>query len=339
MKLVLAATALTLVLLALLGYSKGGERALGYPTFPTPSPFHVAPAVFSGRACVDSDCIDVMGRPVVARIGDVECGQTTTAMPVADGQPASFYRVEVAPAEDVPGCGTDGAAIDFYIDGRKAGQTGIWTNGSENYLHIWVGADFASYSGSAVCDGKPCYSCFSPCPTALIRAYVGDELCGSMRPNGWLIGNYYGPLVVRSDEAQAGCGTDGATVTFKIDDREVGETAVWSPGFHQQNLTGGTLIWGDNDCSRMLDGGDALRILRRLIGGPPDPPACFEMGQRLSLKPSGVEVMWADIDCNGDITILDAHKTLLVSAGLPIEQGPGCLTPGAVVQGVPIAPG
>ncbi len=95
-------------------------------------------------------------------------------------------------------------------------------------------------------------------------------------------------------DAKPGCGTPGATVTFKIDGRDVFETVAWSGGFHQLNLTAGDVIWGDNDCSGRLDAGDALRVLRVIIQMQPDPPLCFSLMQRLALRSSSLQVQWGD---------------------------------------------
>lgn len=294
-------------------------------------------AHFRGHACIDADCSSAMlGHPVVAKIGDVVCGQTQTDFPISDGQVQSLYEIAVAPTEKTAGCGTDGATVDLYIDGRKTAQTATWTDGTNTYLDLWVGADFAAFSGWTTCDGKPCYNCFSPCPTANITAYVDGKLCGSMHPDGWLIINSYGPLVVKSDESEPGCGTPGGTVTFKINDKTVAETASWSPGFHAQQLTAGDEIWGDTDCSRALDGGDALLILRYLASDQPY-AACFSLLQQLSLRPFGMQALWADIDCSGGVTPLDALKTLLAASELAIEQAPGCPPPGSLLQALPLA--
>jgi hypothetical protein len=335
MKLVLAVFALAAAALFL--FVQPDPTALGGTITPSPSPLHVSPANFDGHACIDANCSSAMlGHPVVAKIGDVECGQTQIAFPISDGQEQSLYYISVAPAEMTPGCGTEGATVNFYIDVRRANQTGIWTNGAQNRLDIWVGADFAAFSGATLCNGKPCYMCFDPCPTALITAYVGDTFCGSMRPYGYLIANYYGPLTVQSSDAKPGCGTPGATVTFKIDGRDVFETVAWSGGFHQLNLTAGDVIWGDNDCSGRLDAGDALRVLRVIIQMQPDPPLCFSLMQRLALRSSSLQVQWGDIDCSGDLTPLDALKTLLAASTVAIEQASGCPPPGSVLQALPL---
>jgi hypothetical protein len=289
-------------------------------------------ARFAGHACIDANCgTGIFDRPVVAMIGDVVCGEDLTGYPVSDGIEQSLYELFVAPAEKVAGCGTEGALVEFYIDGRKAAQTATWTDGTSTGLTLWVGSDFAGFSGSTTCDGSPCYSCFSPCQTANIQAYIGDVSCGGQTPYGWLIGNGYGPLIVRSADDKPGCGIPGATVTFKINDRIALETAEWSPGFQSLPLSVGDQLWGDINCSRALDGADALRVIRYLTdqegGGN-----CFWLLQNLTLRPFDIDALWADIDCSGAVNLLDAIKMLAAATEIAIEQATGCPPPGSTLQ-------
>ncbi len=329
-----AVAAFTVTTIALIVVSADSEQALGSPTSPTPSPFHPAPAAFGGLACIDSDCL-TGGRNVVAKIGDVVCGEATSGMIASDGQPAGYYRIDVAPRDEIIGCGTEDATVRFFIDGREAQQTGVWANGGEDHLDIWAGADISVFSGFAVCSGTPCFFCFSPCPTALVEAYIGGQLCGSMRPSGWLIVNRYGPLVVKSDKTQVGCGAPGATVTFKIDGEDVAGAAEWTPGFQQRSLFAGSEIWGDNDCSGQIDGTDVIRLLQYKSGGPPSPLVCVWQFGNVYLSPGGTQAMWGDIDCSGGVDVLDALKALQVFAQLSIVQNPECPLPGWPVQAVP----
>jgi hypothetical protein len=294
-------------------------------------------ARFSGHACVDSNCSQSkLGLPVVAKIGGVVCGETETDYPISDGIEQSLYTILVAPIEKTPGCGTEGATIDFYINGRKTRQTATWTDGGFTSLALWTGPDFAAYSGYTTCNGKPCYNCFSPCATATIQAYIGDEMCGDDTPYGWLIGNGYGPMIVLSNEQRAGCGTPGATVHFKINNLDVAETATWTPGFSWQPLTAGDVLWGDTNCSRSLDAADALRIIAD-NAGTPVPTNCFNLRQILHLSPFNVDANWGDFDCSGgDPTLIDAVKLLAAAASGEPPQESGCPPPAAVIQGYPV---
>lgn len=332
MKLVLTAFVLAVVVLVLV--LQPSARALGGTLTPSPSPFQVRSAAFYGLACADSDCL-TRDRQVVAKVSGVECASTTTGNTWSDGQDQSYYRIEVPPEADVAGCGTEGATVDFYIDGRKANQTGIWANGSENPLAIWVGPDFALFGGQIVCGGSACYSCWQSCYGSLVEAFIGGQLCGAMSPYGSLLTGGYGPLVVKSEEAQPGCGTPGATVTFKVSGEDAAQTAEWNVGFFGQNLNTGTEIWGDNDCSGTFDGRDMLTILRVLSQQHPPPPICFNPLESLAIVSSSIAVKWADIDCSGDLTVLDAIRTLQAVAAISILQAPGCPSPGATIQAYP----
>jgi hypothetical protein len=314
------------------------ERGFGYTNLVVGA----RSAHFHGNACVDSNCgQSEIGLPVVARIGDVVCGETETAFPISDGQVQSLYDLLVAPTEKIPGCGTEGAAIDFYIDGRKAKQTATWHEGGLANLNLWVGPDFAAFRGYTNCNGKPCYNCFDPCSTATIQAYIGDELCGQHNPLGWLIGNSYGPLIVLSDEQQAGCGTPGTMIHFKINNLDVVETALWEPGFRELSLTGGDVIWGDTDCTRQLSPADALRIVAYKAGFY-DGTNCFQVTQPLQLTPFELVAEWGDFDCSGGHpTLLDAIKLLSATSFGQPQQEAGCPPPSTVIRGHPVfvAPG
>jgi hypothetical protein len=79
------------------------------------------PSRFGGTVKVDG-VTPQTGTVIEARVGTASCG---TASVDQDGR----YVVNVvaaAPANQ--NCGTDGAAVSFYIGGKKADQTGSWKN-------------------------------------------------------------------------------------------------------------------------------------------------------------------------------------------------------------------
>jgi hypothetical protein len=79
------------------------------------------PSRFGGTVKVDG-VTPPAGTVIEARVGAASCGNASVDQ---DGR----YTVNVvaaAPANQ--GCGTDGAAIAFYIGGKKADQTGSWKN-------------------------------------------------------------------------------------------------------------------------------------------------------------------------------------------------------------------
>jgi hypothetical protein len=67
-----------------------------------------------------------------------------------------------------------------------------------------------------------------------VNAYIGSTRCGS----GAVKSGVYGINVVAVQD-QPGCGTPGATVTFKVGDYWMNETGTWTTGIPQSiNLTG-----------------------------------------------------------------------------------------------------
>ncbi|MCZ2111506.1 MAG: hypothetical protein LC118_18405 [Dehalococcoidia bacterium] len=76
------------------------------------------------------------GTAIEARIGTSTCGVTTVFMSGSDAR----YSVDV-PALDPganPNCGTDGAAVAFYVGGQKANESGSWKNYQLNQLDLTV---------------------------------------------------------------------------------------------------------------------------------------------------------------------------------------------------------
>jgi len=107
------AAALGILLFGFSGAMNTTEVAAQSP--PTP------PSRFGGTVKVDG-VTPPAGTVIEARVGSASCGNASVDQ---DGR----YTVNViaaAPANQ--GCGTDGAAIAFYIGGKKANETGSWKN-------------------------------------------------------------------------------------------------------------------------------------------------------------------------------------------------------------------
>jgi len=68
------------------------------------------------------------GASVQATIGGVVCGQTTVK---ADGT----YVLDVVSSAQTAGCGTEGAAVSFTVDGNPAGS-GTWSSGKFTKLDL-----------------------------------------------------------------------------------------------------------------------------------------------------------------------------------------------------------
>ena len=73
---------------------------------------------------------------VEARVAGAACGTTTV---FASGSEMR-YTIDVPALDPVasPGCGVDGSVVDFYVDGKKASQTGTWKNYELTTLNLAV---------------------------------------------------------------------------------------------------------------------------------------------------------------------------------------------------------
>ena len=137
------AAVLGLMLFGFSGAMNTTEVAAQSP--PTP------PSRFGGTVKVDG-VTPPSGTVIEARVGAASCGNASVDQ---DGR----YTVNVvaaAPANQ--GCGTDGAAIAFYIGGKKADQTGSWKNfdfTSLNLTYTTPPTPAPSPSGSATAVPTP----------------------------------------------------------------------------------------------------------------------------------------------------------------------------------------
>lgn len=96
-----------------------------------PSP----PARFVGSVKVDG-ANPAAGTLIEVRIGNTTCGVTSVFMSGAEAR----YAVD-SPALDPganPNCGVDGAAVSFFVGGKKANETGSWKNYQLNQVNLTV---------------------------------------------------------------------------------------------------------------------------------------------------------------------------------------------------------
>jgi hypothetical protein len=68
------------------------------------------------------------GASVAATVGGVTCGQTTV-------KSDSTYVLDVVSSGQTTGCGTEGAAVSFTVDGNPAGS-GTWSSGKFTSLDL-----------------------------------------------------------------------------------------------------------------------------------------------------------------------------------------------------------
>jgi hypothetical protein len=93
------------------------------------------PATFVGSILVDG-AAPAAGTVVEARIGSAACGVTTVFLSGSQ----SRYSLEVPSLDpdQTPNCGVEGIAINFFVGGRQAAQTGSWLNYQLNQLDLTV---------------------------------------------------------------------------------------------------------------------------------------------------------------------------------------------------------
>ena len=241
--------AIALTVLTILSLARGhGLQAQTPPATATPALVSVptptnpgsplAPMTVVGQTFVDAR---PSGDRVRAFIGATECG--ATGQQVGTDAGLGFY-LAVSAAGEKPGCGTPGVTVHFQIGDRSATQTLPWragvvrtsAGGVENVVLV-AGPAFARYSGS--------YRLASLSGWVVVEPLINGVVCGvSLIPTFGEGPTYDYEVVVDPAELTPGCGTPGATVSFRFADGEqrvpiadaIG-TGVWQPGiFRTVNL-------------------------------------------------------------------------------------------------------
>jgi hypothetical protein len=120
-----------------------------------------------------------------------------------------------------------------------------------------------------------------PAPGATVVAWIGSTACG--RSTVAVDGTYQ--VDVRSAASQAGCGTDGALVSFTVDGRPARESVTYQSGaFIRRDLTAGAAVaevvverWAryrDEPCAAPVD---SWCIRRYPLPPAPEPFAYYRM--------------------------------------------------------------
>jgi len=125
--------------------------ALGAHTVSAESP-PAPPARFVGSVMIDGQPATA-GTIVEARIGNTTCGSDSVFM--ASGE--ARYALD-SPALDpgaTPNCGVDGAAVSFFVGGKKANETGSWKNYQLNILNLTVTTPTPAASGTPSATPRP----------------------------------------------------------------------------------------------------------------------------------------------------------------------------------------
>lgn len=196
----------------------------------TPSPW----ANFSGNVCYYSDCgASAAGRQVVAKMSGNTCATTESTLHEKSNVAQYALRIDF---RSPPGCGENGRIVEFFIDGERVPQTATWTYGYSFHQTLWVGPEFAAFSGPIDCHtGDTCFGCtLDGCETLpVVEAFIDGKLCGSRRAAHGGIVPAISLLVVRSAEDTPGCGRIGAEIRIKVGGRPADTVLEWRPGFHQ----------------------------------------------------------------------------------------------------------
>ncbi len=197
----------------------------------TPAPQEVA--TFTGTAWLDAHTS--LG-PVAATIGGLACSEPSVSGFGPDGS-GPLYTLRVVSSEVKPGCGTEGAVINFTVEGQLAAQTATWHAATTQHLNLIAGPAFARFAGTLQINSRLSNEALVP--------YIAGNPCGDgeFGPPPYAYG-----AVVFSDQQQAGCGTEGAQVTFKL---------VASQG----NVTNVTAVAGETGTWHAWDGVSAPQQL------------------------------------------------------------------------------
>jgi hypothetical protein len=121
------------------------------------------------------------------------------------------------PSSDIrPGCGYEGAAIEFFVEGERANLTGIWQAGAAQQTSLIAGHSFAFFCGGLGLVG--------PLGDKVVVPYLNGEACGYsyMGPSGY-------QAIVYSEGQEQGCGTEGAEMSFKLVDAQTSVVADLVP--------------------------------------------------------------------------------------------------------------
>ncbi len=173
------------------------------------------------------------GTRVQALVGEKVCGETTTC-----GLREAGYFIWTPSADEEEGCGQDGSEVSFRVDGAAANQTAQWHDQDSATVDLFVGPDLAVFEGPVFVYRPDTQNILAP-PGTLVRAYVSNRLCGETTvfsthpaPNSY-------EVAVLPEALRAGCGTEGAPISFTIGGDAANERAVWQSGVHDLGLTVG----------------------------------------------------------------------------------------------------
>jgi len=178
----------------------------------TPSPQQLA--TFQGSAWVNAHA---SSGPIVAKISDAVCSEPSVAGLGPDSN-TPLYTVRVLSDDMRPGCGREGAVLNFFVEDQPASQTAIWHAASTQFLNLIAGPPFARFGGKL--------SIRRTSSGESVVPIIGDRLCGYDMTGGILGSVSLYDAIVYSAQQQPGCGVEGAEITFNLLDAEGNVIAV-----------------------------------------------------------------------------------------------------------------
>lgn len=175
---------------------------------PTPSPDQVS--TFIGSCWLNAQLC--LGQTMTAKVGDKVCAVDSSPIAPPDSVNRLLFTLRVPSTQVVPGCGSEGAQVTFFVGDHQITQTGVWHGGTQQFMYFTAGYPFARFDGSL---SK------QQAPGLQLVPFVGATRCGF---GYWGVSGYEADVLSASQ--QPGCGTEGASVTFKLLDAQGNVIAV-----------------------------------------------------------------------------------------------------------------
>ena len=177
--------------------------------------------MFGGLVWVNGAPPSGLGR-VRAYVDGIDCTGPSPILP--PHSPSNQYWLSVLSSQMVPGCGDPGDEIRFTIGGLQANEVAIWQPVPGPFLsavtdfELTVGPPFAVVGLAASTEG------YATVPRGLfgpVVAFVDGNACA-------VGASFGGAITIPPRELVAGCGHEGAVISFAVTGLLAKETVVWS---------------------------------------------------------------------------------------------------------------
>jgi hypothetical protein len=244
---------------------------------PTPTPVATAAATstpppdqistFRGSCWLNAQ---LCAGPMTAKVGDNVCATDSNPIAPASALNRLLFTLRVPSDQVVPGCGSEGAQVTFWVGDQQTIETAVWHAGALQAMFFVAGIPFARFDGSLAKQQAPGLE---------LTPFIGATRCGF---GYWGPGGYEADVLSASQ--QPGCGTEGGQVTFKVLDAQgnviavANETGTWHAwdGINEPpplNLTFPTPARGPSipnvgtgDASESSSGSADLRVVLGSVG-------------------------------------------------------------------------